>query len=770
MQNRLSSLLPSGAHPLNRRNFLVGAGSAGLLFGFSALGEAPSARPEMPAGRPALNQSQFEPTMWFAIDDAGNVTINIIRAEMGQHVGTALARILADELEADWSKVGIVHVDTAPQWGEMVTGGSWSVFQTFPVFSRAGAAGRIALIEAGARLLGVSPGQCHARNHEVIGPRGHIAYGDIVRMGKPHRTFTPDALARLPIKPVAERRLIGRETAALDIPGKTNGRALYGIDAKVPGMVYARPKLPPTRYGSKVLSVDDKLARTIKGYRRFVVLDDPSATVDGWVLAIADTYPAAIKAAEHLAVEWKSGGAVKVSEEDLQRRASDLIADSTSGSLLDTGPDSFDTVFASAPLKVEATYTTGSVLHFQLEPLNALAFEKDGKMEVHTGNQWQTLILPTLSKALNRPVDQIVMRSYLLGGGFGRRLNGDYAVPAALAAAELKQPVKLILTRADDARFDSIRSPSVQRVRAGLSEDGRLLAMDHAASAGWPTQILAPFFMPKGRNGVPFDPFSINGADHWYEVGTQRVRAIPNDLANESFRPGWLRSVGPGWTNWAVESFIDEAAHAAKRDPVAFRIEHLSGKGRNAGTAPNSKGGARRQAAVVTRAARLSGWGEQLPQDSGRGIATSFGQEREMPTWTACVAQVRVERTSGTVTVEKLTIVVDAGSIIDPGGAEAQIEGGALWGMSMALLEGTQFHEGQVRDTNLDTYTPLRMLDMPEVVVDFMPSDEPPTGLGEPGTTVVGPAIANAIFAATGARMRHIPMRKDAILTALQAR
>ena len=195
------------------------------------------------------------------------------------------------------------------------------------------------------------------------------------------------------------------------------------------------------------------------------------------------------------------------------------------------------------------------MLHFQLEPVNALAFEKDGMFEIHTGNQWQSLILPTLAKALGRPETSIVLRSYLLGGGFGRRLNGDYAVPAALAAKALGRPVKMILTRADDARFDSFRSPSVQRLRMAFGEGGKVIGMEHVACAGWPTQVMAPAFMAnyKGINGKPYDPFAISGADHWYEVGAQRVRAIANDLANRAFRPGWLRSVGPGWTNWALE-------------------------------------------------------------------------------------------------------------------------------------------------------------------------------------------------------------------------
>jgi CO/xanthine dehydrogenase Mo-binding subunit len=245
------------------------------------------------------------------------------------------------------------------------------------------------------------------------------------------------------------------------------------------------------------------------------------------------------------------------------------------------------------------------------------------------------------------------------------------------------------------------------------------------------------------------------------------VRALSNDLANRAFRPGWLRSVGPGWTNWAVESFMDEAAHAAGVDPVAFRVTLLDATGRNAGSAPSAVGGAKRQAAVVQRAAQRAGWGSAMPKDTGLGIATSFGQERDMPTWVACVARLRVDRGSGWVAVEKLTIVMDAGTVVHPDGALAQVEGGALWGLSMALHEGTEFIKGEVKDTNLDSYTPLRIGDVPELDIEFIDSAEAPVGLGEPATTVVAPAIGNAIFAAVGARLRHLPIRPAAVLEAL---
>jgi CO/xanthine dehydrogenase Mo-binding subunit len=751
---------------VSRRSFLIAMAGGGVLLGFARSGLAAALPPAAQGGDQTAAAGLFEPTVWYGIDRDGIVTVNIIRAEMGQHVGTALARILADELEADWGKVRIVHVDSDPKWGEMVTGGSWSVWQSFPILRRAGAAGRIALTEAAAKLLRVPPEVCIARSGTVSAAGRSVSYGEIVARGNLRRGFTPDELQAIPIKPPDERHLIGRDTMAIDVPVKTTGEARYGLDAVIDGMIYARPKIPPTRNDSQAVAVDDAEAKSVPGYIQSLALDDPSDTAPGWVMVYADSFVAADRAADLVKVTWRSGEAATVSEEDLQRRAAELIADPAAGALVVEDPG-VDAAFAAAKSTIERVYTTSSVMHFQLEPINALAFEKDGVFEIHTGNQWQSLILPVLAQALGRRQETIVLRTYLLGGGFGRRLDGDYAVPAALAAKAVGKPVKMVCTRPDDMRFDCPRSPSVQRVRMAFGEDGKVIAMDHAAAAGWPTAVMAPSYMAEGVNGVRYDPFAINGADHWYNIGAQRVRALSNDLANRSFRPGWLRSVGPGWTNWAVESFMDEAAHAQEVDPVEFRLRLLDGAGRNAGSAPNAVGGARRQAAVLARAAEKAGWGDAVPKDVGLGVATSFGQERRMPTWAACVARLRVDRATGIVTVETLSLVIDAGTIVHPDGAEAQVEGAALWGLSMALHEGSEFVNGQPRDTNLDTYTPLRIGDVPEVEIEFMPSTEAPTGLGEPATTVVGPAIGNAIFAAAGIRLRHLPIRPAAVLAAL---
>jgi hypothetical protein len=565
-------------------------------------------------------------------------------------VGTALARIVADELEADWSRVSIVHVDSDPKWGLMVTGGSWSVSTSFQQFSQAGAAGRIALIEAGAKLLGVRADACSARNGVVMAGSRSIGYGDIVARGRPSRVFSADELAKLPIKTPAERRLIGRDVTALDIPDKTTGKTVYGIDMDFPGALFARPKMPPTRNGSKVVSVDDSAAKAIKGYRQSLVLDDPSGEVTGWVMVIGDSWMAAMRAADQVKVTWRSDDTGNVSEDDIQAHAGKLIDDPASGVFI-FNDEGVDDAFAKAAKTYEQRYTTASVLHFQLEPINALAFEKDGVWNIHCGNQWQSLVLPKLAKALGVGEDKVVLRQHFLGGGFGRRLNGDYAVPVALASKALGgKPVKMMLTRPDDVRFDSFRSPSLQRVRMAFDESGKVTAMQHDACAGWPTQVMAGAFMAKGLNGA-YDPFAIAGADSWYDVGAQRARDLQRPCQSR-FPTGLATLGGAGLGQLGVR--ILPRRGCARSRTRSGRMAPAPARCQGPQRGPSTDFHWRRIApgCRARRAAERANWGAKLPADSGVGIATTFGQERAMPTWVACVARVRVDRASGIVKLE----------------------------------------------------------------------------------------------------------------------
>ncbi|QKV19007.1 xanthine dehydrogenase family protein molybdopterin-binding subunit [Oricola thermophila] len=753
-----------------RRGFLVAMSAAGAAFGFPRVAQAAArfAASEEPS---PLARQVFEPSLWYAIDGEGRVNINITRAEMGQHIGTALARILADELGANWDDVQITYVDHEKKWGGAPTAGSRSVWSMWSVYRQAGAAGRVALIEAAAQMWGIPAEDCSAEADIVTGGGNSITFAALVTEGL-SRSFTQDELKALPLKPHSDFRLIGQDVAALDIADKTTGRALYGIDAEVDGMVYGVPLIPPTRQGSKVISIDDSEAKGQKGYLRTIDLQDPSGIVPGMVVVVGETLMAAKWASELITVEWEAGETATVSEDDIQALSRELIADENAGTLLDTGNFNTAPAFETAVDTLEAEYTTSTVLHFALEPMNATAFVNDGgQYEIHAGSQWPALMTDWAQRALGVGPDKVTMRTYMLGGGFGRRVFGDYVVAAALTTKALGgRPIKLVFFREDDSLIDCPRSPSVQKLRLAIDDNQAITAMEHSAAAGWPSYtVRTEADMAKGVNGKPYDTAAISGADHWYEVGAHRVRAIANHLASQTVRTGFLRSIAPGWTNFAVESFMDEAAHKLGVDPLEFRLAHLRGEGRNAGEGPHSVGGASRQAAVLRRVAELSGYGRtDIGPDTAIGIASTYGQEREMPTWNGTAVQLRVDRETGMVEVQKLWMVIDCGTVIDPDGARAQCEGAALWGLSMALYEGTKIVDGQVHDRNLGSYAPLRMIDTPEIEIELMESTHAPTGLGEPGVTGVAPAVANAIFNATGARLRHLPMTPDAILKALQ--
>ncbi len=745
-----------------RRSFMVGSVAGTLVLGFGGLSPAHSARAELSARR-------FAPNVWFEMDAQGVTTINVAEAEMGQHIGTAMARIVADELGVAWSDVRISHVDSDPRWGYRVTGGSWSVWSSFTLMSQAGAAGRLVLLEAGATLLQVASSDCRVHDSRVICGNESVTFGEIVQNGAIDRVFTAEELAGMPVKAASARSIIGKPGSALDIPDKTDGSAQYGIDVEIEAMVYARPLIPPTRYGSSVQGVDDSAAKLIRGYQGYQVLNDPSGTLQGWVTAIADSQWGAIKAADAIKVNWSAGPTADVTEAQIRVEGERLVNDGTAGTLFVNHGDA-RAAQMSANSTLDATYRTDPVLHFQLEPVNATVEFSAGRWNIHCGNQWQSLILPVIAQALEVEESDILIHQYYLGGGFGRRLFGDYILPAALTAKAWGKPVKAVFTREDDSRFDCIRSGSVAKFTASFDDANRLTGIEHAAAAGWPTLTMAPGFLGDGVDGKgKFDAFSIASADHWYSLANHRVRAINNELAQKTFLPGWLRSVGPGWVNFGVESFMDEVALATQQDPVDLRLSLLDGAGKNAGSAPNNVGGALRLAKVLRSVSKRSGWGSDLGPDEGMGVATGSGQQRDMPTWIATVAKVKVDRASGKVSVTDLYMDIDCGTVVHPDGALAQAEGGALWGLSMALFEGTGIDAGQVRDLNLDTYSPLRLDAIPTFHINFADSDEYPVGMGEPPVTTIAPAIANAVYAAVGVRMRDLPIRPDAVKAALQS-
>jgi isoquinoline 1-oxidoreductase subunit beta len=749
--------VPEGRIDLNRRSFLIGAGATGLAFGYVAaegIGQSFAA-------------TAFSPTAWYSIAPDGKVTVVVGKAEMGQHVSSAMAQIVAEELEADWGKMAIQLPVNDPKYNDpvlaaLITGGSWSVRMNFDAMSRAGTP----IIFAPASISVMRPaGECRASNSQVIHSKTgkRVSYAKIVSDGKASKVWTADELKAIKLKTPDQYTLVGQSVPQLDVPPKINGTAKFGIDAAVPGMLYGKPVIPPVRYGAKVTGVDESEAKKVKGFVKAVTLDDKTGTTSGWVVAVASSYPAAKKAAEALKITYDKGPYASVSDKTLIDEAKKLQADGASGQLFVSSGDPAKAIEGAAKV-MEAEYTTSINIHAPLEPMNALAYEQGGVWHIHTGNQFATRTGGITAGALGVDPKTVVLHQYFLGGGFGRRLDADMSIVAALTAKAVGKPVKLIYAREDDMAMDFTRPLTYQKVKAGLDADGKLVGLQHDVVCAWPTARwgIPEFLTPSVDKKGPLDSFTVNGADFWYTVPNHKVRAILNELAQKATPSGQLRSVAPGWTFWAVESLIDELAHAAGKDPVDYRLAMLDGAGNNAG-------GAKKLANALRTAAGRAGWGSMtLPKNSGLGIACVSSQERATATWTACAAQVEVNPTDGDFTVKRLTIAMDLGRVVNPDGVKAQIEGSTLWGMSLALFEKAPLENGGLQVANFNDYTPLRMSQMPELDISVITNNDPPSGCGEPAVTVVAPAIANAIFNACGARVRSLPITPEAVKAAMK--
>jgi len=631
--------------------------------------------------------------------------------------------------------------------------------------SRAGAAGRIALTEAAAAAMGVQAGDLVVRDSTITNPKSKksMTFAEIVKSGKATKTFTPDELKAIKLKSPDQYTMIGVAVPQLDIPSKTNGTAKYGIDVMLPGMVHGALVTPPVRYGATVKSVDDSAAKKVPGFIKAVTLDDKTGTTTGWVVAVANTYANAKKAAAALKVDYDGGPNAKLSSQSLFDEAKRLQGLSDSGQFFVKDGDPAAALGTAAKV-LEAEYTTNINIHAPMEPMNATAEFKGDILHIYSGNQFATRSGAIAAGAAGIDPKFVVMHQMWLGGGFGRRLDADMMVPAVQAAKAVGKPVKVIFTRENDMTMDFSRPLTYQKIKAGVDGDGKLVALSHDVVSAWPTQRwgIPDFLSPSVDKKGPLDAFTVNGADFFYTVPNHYVRAIKNEMAHNATPSGQLRSVAPGWTFWAIESMIDEIAAAAGKDPAQFRIELLDGKGDNAG-------GAQRLRNTLLAAMGLAGYGtKQLPKGEGMGVACVSSQERKTASWTACVAHVAVAP-SGEVKVKKLTVATDVGTQVNPDGIRAQVEGAALWGMSLALLEKATLKDGGIEQTNFDTYTPLRMSQLPEVAVTVIANGEPATGVGEPAVTVVAPAIGNAVFNASGARVRGLPITAEAVKAAMKA-
>jgi isoquinoline 1-oxidoreductase len=718
----------------------------------------------------AIAAGNWDHQQYLTMDAEGKAYVYVTKCEIGQHVGTALAQAVAEELEINWEDVNVIYPDSHAKWGLMITGGSWSVNWTFDRNSRIGASARIALIEAGAKMLGSAPNNCSAKNSTVISNDGRsVTYKDILSKNTIDRTFSEEEMKAIKLKSFGDYSIVGQSKLPFDLPGKIDGSAKYGSDVFVPNMVYGIPVPNPVRWGAIPQSVDESAAKKIDGYVGAYVEKNGFARVNtGYVVALGETIWAAMNAAKALKIKWDLGENKNISSEDIRNESIKLQKDPSAGFLWVLEGDT-DNAMSNAATKHSAVYETSIAYHGCHEPMNCTAYEKDGIWHLHGGNQWFSMAAPTAAAALGVEADKVVCHQYLAGTGFGRRTEPDNFVLAAQTSKFIGRPVKLLFTREQDMQFDFHRTPTYQVVEGGV-EFGRMTAMNHDVVAGWSTKRAAPGFMPdsvdkKGK----VDQFSTNGSDHWYNIPNHKVRSINNELSDKALPVGFLRAVAPGWTFWAVESFMDEMAKKAGEDPLAFRIAHLTAAGKNAGTPPNSVGGANRLKNALLVAAGRAGYGvKPLGENEGMGIACVSSQERGSPTWTACVAEIKVNPSSGDVTIKKVTIAMDVGTAVNPEGVRKQIEGSTLHGISLALYEDMTMKNGSIEQTNYDTWTPMRLDQAPEVEAIIIQNGHYPAGTGEPATTVVAPAIANAIESAVGARVRSMPMTPEKIKSALR--
>ncbi|WP_316237980.1 xanthine dehydrogenase family protein molybdopterin-binding subunit [Bradyrhizobium sp. SZCCHNR1015] len=752
---------PSMAPDLSRRSFLVGIAATGLVLGYAGLADSALA-----AAAPA----NFEPSVWYAIAPDGIVTVTCGKADMGQHIASTMAQIVCEELGAAWKDMRVQLASNDPKFndpvlGAQITGGSWSTMMNFDAMSRAGAAGRIALTEAAATAMGVPAKELVVRDSVVMHPKSkkQMSYAEIVKSGKITKSFTPDELKALTLKTPDQYTMIGVSVPQLDIPSKTNGTAKYGIDTMLPGMVYGKVVTPPVRFGATVTAVDDSEAKKVPGFIKAVTLDDKTGSTSGWVVAVANTYANARKAADALKISYDKGPYANVSTDTIITEAMRLQAQDDAGQFFVKDGDPIAAMSGAAKV-LEAEYTTSINIHAPLEPMNATAEFKGDILHIYSGNQFATRSGAIAAGAAGIDPKYVVMHQAWLGGGFGRRLDADMMVPAVQAAKAVGKPVKVIYSRENDMTMDYSRPLTYQKVKAGLDSNGKLIALSHDVVSAWPTARwgIPDFLSPSVDKKGPLDSFTVNGADFFYTVPNHHVRAIKNELAHNATPSGQLRSVAPGWTFWAVESMIDEIAVASGQDPAQFRIALLDGKGKN-------DGGAQRLRNTLLAAMGLSGYGaKKLPKGEGMGVSCVSSQERATASWTACVAHVAVAD-DGAVTVKKLTVATDVGTQVHPDNIRAQVEGAALWGLSLAMYEKATLKDGGIEQTNFDSYTPLRMSQVPEVAIAVIANGEKATGVGEPAVTVVAPALGNAIYNACGARLRSLPITSAAVKAAMKA-
>jgi len=708
---------------LSRRRFLQAGAAAGGGLILSMTLPFPSGDAD-PAGA-------FTPNAFIRIGSDGKIVLTMPYVEMGQGTYTAIPMLIAEELEVELSQVQLEHAPPNEKLygnpalgGVQATGNSNAVRAAWQPLRQAGASARAMLVAAAAQRWGVDPDSCRAQRGEVL----HASTGRRASYGE----LAADA-ARMPVpekvvlKHSEEFKLIGTPAKRLDTPAKVNGTAVYGIDARPPGVKIATLAQSPV-FGGRVKSVDDTAAKAVKGVRQIVRLDDAVAIV-------ADQMGAAKKALAALVIEWDDGPHAKVSTETVARELERAI--------LKPGPvaqniGDAEKAIAGAVTKVEATYQLPFLAHATMEPMNCTVHLQNDGCEIWVGTQAIARVQAAAAKTAGLPVDKVTVHNHLIGGGFGRRLETDGVVRAVQIAQQVDGPVKVVWTREEDIQHDMYRPYWLDRLSAGLDDAGRPVAWNNRFAG---SSVIARWAPPWFQNGL--DPDTTEGAIHL-------VYALPNfhveyvRVEPPGIPTAFWRSVGPSHNVFVTESFMDELATAAKQDPVAYRRALLH----------NSP----RAQAVLDLAAEKAGWGTPLPERVGRGISL----QHAFATFMAMVAEAEVAK-DGTVSVRRVVCAVDCGIAVNPDTIRAQIQSGAIFGITAALYGEITLKDGRVEQTNFDTYQILRMNEAPQVDVHIVQSTEPPGGMGEAGTSAIVPAVANAIFAATGKRLRKMPVDTAAL-------
>ena len=794
----------------SRRSFLIlsSAGATTMAFASSALGR--EAVNLLDPGNPLVIPQNFKPSIWFTMEANGRTTVHVIRAEIGQHIGTAYAQIVAEELELAWDQVTIdypeIDSNTIMTYGAQITGGSYSVHEMFDWLARTAAAARGILIEAGADLLGAEPADCIARNgyviDEVYGDK--ISYSDILSETVIDYEVYEEDLGTVTLKERKDYKIIGTSVPALDIPEKVNGSARFGIDAYVPNMVYGKIIAPPRRLGAKILSINDDAAKEISGYLTTMPINLPEAgLVSGVVthtpLVIAKSFPAAMRAAEVIKVEWDVEGTSALGSAEILAEAHDLLNSRTGEhEVLRIG----DPVGAEdgAIKSFERFYETSMVAHVPMEPMSALAHFSDGKLHLYSGHQYASLAPMFIANYTGLEPKDIMFHPHLIGGGFGKRGEMEPLILSSIAAMQMQMPVKVIFTREDDMAFAHPRTPTVQRMRGFIDEDNNLSGTTHDIVGGWMGfyKLGLDFgMMPSLVDGKPepspvgdVEAFSVLGADHWYDVPHQRVCSFRQHSIEKTVPVRAVRSVANNYTLFAIESFIDEIAEDVGRDPLEFRLTMMRGLGHNAGPDPShiekslwpqwlnyspyqkssAVGGAKRLANVLRIASGVANYGSKvLPPNTAQGIAVSGAEERQNPAFTACIAEVAVDPASAAIDVRRLTVAIDVGVIVNPDGVKSQVEGALLWGLSNTMREKMTVRDGAIAERNFDAYSWQANANLPEIDIHLVENGLYPSGVGEPATSIVGPAIANAVARASGIRLRSLPLSRQSLMDQLNA-